>query len=264
MFPSIKRFACLVFGAAVLGAAGLVSADPAVAAQSNGGVRIMPLGDSLTDGLTVPGSYRISLWQQLTAAGATVDFVGSLSNGPSQLGDRDHEGHSGWRIDQIDAQVKSWMTTTTPKTVLLMIGTNDITQNYSLAQAPTRLSNLIDHIYAVVPNAYVFVASIPPLGMGFGTQIDQYNGKIPGIVQAKASAGKNAYFVDIHAVVTTSDLQDGVHCNANGYTKMANAWFAAMKKVPASYSTTTTPPAAPVVQLASVSSASLATTRAAA
>ncbi len=76
-------------------------------AESNGGVRVMPLGDSITDGITVPGAYRIGLWQRFVNDGYKVDFVGSLSNGPAALGDHDHEGHSGWRIDHITATVPS-------------------------------------------------------------------------------------------------------------------------------------------------------------
>src|SRR5262245_45413474 len=73
-----------------------------VAAESNGGVRLMPLGDSITDGFNVSGGYRINLWQRLVASGRTVDLVGSAFNGPAELGDHDHEGHSGWLISQID------------------------------------------------------------------------------------------------------------------------------------------------------------------
>jgi hypothetical protein len=40
-------------------------------------VRVMPLGDSITDGFNVPGGYRVDLWQKLVAGGRTVDFVGS-------------------------------------------------------------------------------------------------------------------------------------------------------------------------------------------
>jgi hypothetical protein len=52
-------------------------------------VRVMPLGDSITDGFTVPGGYRVDLWQKIVASGRTIDFVGSQSNGPGNLGDRD-------------------------------------------------------------------------------------------------------------------------------------------------------------------------------
>ncbi|KAA9372941.1 GDSL family lipase, partial [Microbispora cellulosiformans] len=98
----------------------------AASAESNGGVRVMPLGDSITEGTQVPGGYRIGLWQRLAAGRYTVDFVGSQYNGPGNLGDHDHEGHPGWRIDQIDANITGWLRSYTPRTVLLHIGTNDV------------------------------------------------------------------------------------------------------------------------------------------
>src|SRR3982751_4842369 len=74
---------------------------PSVAdGETTGGVRVMPLGDSITEGTQVPGGYRIGLWQRVSSNGYRVDFVGSQFNGPSNLGDHDHEGHPGWRIDQ--------------------------------------------------------------------------------------------------------------------------------------------------------------------
>src|SRR5215217_6834513 len=132
-------------------------------AESNGGVRVMPLGDSITEGTQVPGGYRIGLWQRFTNNRYTVDFVGSQFNGPSTLGDHDHEGHPGWRIDQIDASIVGWLNTFNPRTVLLHIGTNDVLQNFNLSGAPSRLSTLIDHITNTKPAADVFVAQITPL-----------------------------------------------------------------------------------------------------
>jgi lysophospholipase L1-like esterase len=204
-------------------------------AESNGGVRVMPLGDSITDGLTVPGGYRIGLWQRLTASRYTVDFVGSLSNGPANLGDHDHEGHSGWRIDQIDANIVSWLQTYPPHTVLLHIGTNDILQNLNVSTAPTRLSTLIDHITSTAPTAEVFVAQIIPLGNATQeTAVRTFNAAIPGIVQSKVNAGKHVHLVDLHSALTAADLADGVHPNATGYDKMAATWYSALQSVPGS------------------------------
>src|SRR5215471_3584594 len=113
------RLLAAVAGAAL--AAALAVHAGVASAESNGGVRVMPLGDSITDGFNVPGGYRVGLWQRLVAGGFSVDFVGSQFNGPATLGDHDHEGHSGWRIDQIDANIVGWLQTTTPRTVLLHI-----------------------------------------------------------------------------------------------------------------------------------------------
>src|SRR3954452_8961305 len=163
----------------------LTGTRTAAYAESNGGVRVMPLGDSITDGVTVPGGYRIGLWQRFVKHGYQVDFVGSLSNGPSTLGDHDHEGHSGWRIDQIDGSITGWLRTYAPHTVLLHIGTNDVIQNHDLANAPARLSALVDHITASAPAAEVFVATIIPLAnSGQEANVRTFNAAIPGIVQS--------------------------------------------------------------------------------
>jgi len=216
----------------VLTAGGLLLAGPAHA-ESNGGVRVMPLGDSITEGTQVPGGYRIGLWQRFTGGRYRVDFVGSQFNGPATLGDHDHEGHPGWRIDQIDANITNWVRNTNPRTVLLHIGTNDVLQNFNLAGAPARLSTLVDHITAAAPAADVFVATIIPLSnAGQEANARRFNAAVPGIVQSKVNAGKHVHLVDMHAALTTADLIDGIHPTANGYDKMATTWFNALLSVP--------------------------------
>jgi lysophospholipase L1-like esterase len=233
-----RWFGAIVSAAtAVVLAVGLVGTTgvQTAAAESNGGVKVMPLGDSITDGITVSGAYRTSLWQRFVSGGYQVDFVGSLSGGPSNLGDHDHEGHSGWRIDQIDANITGWLGSYQPHTVLLHIGTNDVLQNNNVANAPARLSALIDHITAAVPGAEVFVAQIIPLAnSGQNAQVRTYNAAIPGIVSSKVSAGKHVHLVDLYDALTTADLADGVHPNAGGYDKMAAVWYAALLSVPGS------------------------------
>ncbi|MFG2044699.1 AbfB domain-containing protein [Dactylosporangium sp. NPDC048998] len=216
--------------AALLGTLFVVSAP--AHAESNGGVRILPLGDSITDGFNVPGGYRINLWRALADAGHPVDFVGSQFNGPADLPDHDHEGHPGWRIDQVDANAAGWVATTAPRSVLVHLGTNDVVQNYDLAGAPARLSALIDHVRAAAPAADVFVASIIPLSdPAREANANAFNATIPGIVAGK---GARVHFVDMHAALGTGDLADGVHPTRAGYDKMAARWAAALAAVPGS------------------------------
>ncbi|MFI7643473.1 lectin [Nonomuraea sp. NPDC049400] len=229
------RWCAAALMAVALVIAGTAMGTGAAGAESNGGVRVMPLGDSITEGTQVPGGYRIGLWQRLAAGRYTVDFVGSQFNGPGSLGDHDHEGHPGWRIDQIDANITGWLRTYTPRTVLLHIGTNDVLQNYNLAGAPQRLSTLIDRITTAVPNADVFVATIIPLSnSGQESAGRTFNAAIPGIVQSKVNSGKRVHLVDMHSKLTTSDLIDGIHPTAGGYDKMAAAWYDALQSVPGS------------------------------
>ncbi|NUW33336.1 RICIN domain-containing protein [Nonomuraea sp. SMC257] len=221
--------------AVILAVTGTMPGAGDARAESDGGVRVMPLGDSITEGTQVPGGYRIGLWQRLAAGRYTVDLVGSQSNGPGSLGDHDHEGHPGWRIDQIDANITGWLRTYTPRTVLLHIGTNDVLQNRDVAGAPQRLSTLIDHITATVPDADVFVATIIPLSnAGQEAAGRTLNAAIPGIVQSKVNSGRHVHLVDMHGKLTTSDLIDGIHPTAGGYDKMAAAWYGALQSVPGS------------------------------
>lgn len=214
---------------------GLALAAVPAAAESNGGVRVMPLGDSITEGTQVPGGYRIGLWQRMAAGGYTVDLVGTQFNGPSNLGDHDHQGHPGWRIDQIHANINGWLAATTPRTVLLHIGTNDVLQNYNLSGAPGRLSALIDRITAAAPSADVFVATIIPLSnAGQESNARAFNSAIPGIVQSKVNAGRRVHLVDMHSALSTADLIDGIHPTANGYDKMAATWYSALQATPGS------------------------------
>ncbi|MCZ7438732.1 ricin-type beta-trefoil lectin domain protein [Micromonospora sp. WMMC241] len=224
--------------ALAMAVAGVLTPAGPAAAESNGGVRVMPLGDSITEGTQVPGGYRIGLWQRLAAGGYRVDLVGSQFNGPGNLGDHDHEGHPGWRIDQIDANITGWLNTYQPRTVLLHIGTNDILQNYNVSTAPNRLSTLIDRITATAPNADVFVAQIIPLAnAGQESAVRTFNNALPGIVQAKVNAGKRVHLVDQHSALTTADLIDGIHPTATGYDKMAAVWYRALQAVSGSIGT---------------------------
>ena len=235
MKSGLNRLLLAVIATGAL-AATAVATPQSASAESNGGVRIMPLGDSITDGTATPGGYRITLWNQLAAAGSTNDFVGSQFNGPSSLWDHDHEGHPGWRIDQIDANIVAWVMSYQPRTVLLHIGTNDVLQNYNLSSAPTRLATLIDKILNTAPNVHLFVATIIPLSNSSQENAARtFNAQIPSIVQSRANAGKHIVTVDMHAALSTADLADGIHPTAGGYQKMGNTWWAAMQRDPDSY-----------------------------
>ena len=98
-------------------------------------IRIMPLGDSITDGSSFDspdgtGGYRGPLYNLLTAAGYNVDYIGSQTINSSQLVEQNHEGHSGWRIDQLDSNMAGWLgNLADPDVVLMHIGTNDFGQS---------------------------------------------------------------------------------------------------------------------------------------
>lgn len=187
-------------------------------------LKIMPVGDSCTAGMGDPdmGSYRTELYKYYTNDGLSIDFVGSQKGGPSTLPDRDHEGHSGWMIPQIASNIDNWLNTYNPDVVLLWIGGNDVILGGNINT--TGLSNLIDQILKAKPNVKIFVADYYPVP----DRIKDYNVTIPGVVQEKANAGKQVYFVklsDINFNRSTDLSSDGLHLNPNGYRKIAEIWY---------------------------------------
>jgi len=191
----------------------------------------MPLGDSITWGGDW-GSYRIKLWEHFQTGGYTVDFVGSNNNGPATLPDRDNEGHSGWKINDIAANIDTYLSAAKPQTVLMQLGTNDIYTNTDVPNAPARLSALIDKIRVGAPTAHIFVATITPFADAtLDAKAKTFNAAIPGIV---ASKDTKVHLVDMHPVLTAADVGDGVHPGTEGFAKMGDAWYAALLKVPGS------------------------------
>ena len=87
---------------------------------------IMPFGDSITYGYVnrtniESGGYRTFLSEHFQSIGIRANFVGSLSTGPSNI-DRDHEGHRGWTINQLDAQAAGLCRAADPDALLVMAG----------------------------------------------------------------------------------------------------------------------------------------------
>ncbi len=202
--------------------------------------RILPLGDSLTSGVTgtsstVQGAYRNRLFALLADAGYNVDFVGTQTdtNNPTLL-DRDHQGMGGFRIDQLQAGLPSWLgATEDPDVVLLMIGTNDFTANFDVASAQTRLANLVSDLATRRPFAKIILATLPRRTDSAALEAQQliFNAAIPGIVNDQVSLGRQVSYVDIHGSLAPADLQEGVHPTPAGYAKIADTWFPAITSV---------------------------------
>lgn len=194
-------------------------------------LRLMPIGDSITSGYqsSTNNGYRGALYNSLAAQGNQTDFVGSIRDGSTF--DPDHEGHSGYRIDQVAALLNGALSAYQPNVVTLHIGSNDMNQNYQVSTAPNRLAAMIDQILAADPGVTIVVAQlIPNSDANVQSRINAYNSQIPGIVQARANAGKHVYMVNMSSL-NTGDLKDGLHPNDNGYQKMADSFLTGVQQV---------------------------------
>ena len=201
-------------------------------------IRIMPLGDSITYGSKSTGvvGYRRSLYQLLLDACYNVDFVGSQTDGSPADFDRNHEGHRGWRADQIRDNIIGWLNSTPADVVLLHIGTNDISQGQGSANPAAEIGQILDLIdtWEEANNeVWVVLARIinrNDLQSGTTTTL---NSRIQNLADTRIAAGYKIVVVDMESALSyPADLSDTVHPNDTGYGKMTAVWFAALEDLP--------------------------------
>jgi lysophospholipase L1-like esterase len=203
-------------------------------------ITILPLGDSITEGDTVYNSYRRSLWFLLQNNGYNVDFIGSEINNyggpaPNQDFDLDHEGHAGWRADQIvDRGLASWLENYTPDIVLLHIGSNDLTRvnrnNVVVIATLDDVREIIAVLRADNPDVIVFLAQlIPSCQSILAENIVAYNAELPALASEQTTAASPVIIVDqFTGFDANTDTHDCVHPNVSGEYKIANNWFNAI------------------------------------
>ena len=211
----------------ILAGALLCSVSATTFAQN---LRIMPMGDSITEGIGAPSgnSYRAPLYDRLINEVTQLDYVGNSRHG--NLRDVEHEGHSGWRIDQIASIASGVVIQYRPNVVLLHIGTNDLNNNYQVDTAPARLASLIDQIFAAAPNTTILVAAIiRSTSSSTQDKIVRFNEQTRFTVESRANQGKRIALVDMGAV-TNADLADSLHPNDSGFRKMSDAWYTGIRQ----------------------------------
>lgn len=209
------------------------------AVQLQGCSNIMPLGDSITIG--VNGGYRNNLYTGLVQNNCGVSYVGNEFDQATRVADKDHEGHSQFSIKRIGDSVDNWVTSNQPNIILLMIGTNDTAwwTTESAYDIGVRHNALIDQLRTLRPNAWIFVASIPPQtslnippsNIDRAQLTQQFNQVIRANVEARVAAGERVRFVDVNSVLTTApaDLYDGIHPTEEGHAKIADKFLEAIR-----------------------------------
>jgi lysophospholipase L1-like esterase len=221
----------------------------------DGAMRVMPLGDSITEGTSIGSSespplaarvsYRRKLYSDLESLSGNyrVNFVGSLSNGSAAsppIGDPHHEGHGGY-CDGIGAGgtcdgrnvadlVIGWLNANPADIVLLHVGTNNFEPNN-----PGDVDQLLDNIESWAAAHYpvsVFLARTIPTING-NLDINTYNNGVDGVAQDRPNVRvirvNQQTGAGIHTGPNTANsafMGDNLHPNQAGYDRMAAKWLA--------------------------------------
>jgi len=219
-----SRVFCLITAATFLWCQGLFS--------QNNPTRIMLLGDSITAGIIgsdpVAG-FRDDLDSMLVRVGAVFDFIGTLNDG--QGFDADHEGHGGWTVDMILADIDSFLTQTGPEIVLIHLGTNDISADQDIPGILAELDSLLVKIYSYNVNMGVHLSGIIPRNDSKDNLTTELNDGIIDLADDWSSGGYSVKYIDHNSAFKTNPnwrtdyLFDHVHPNNAGYTVMANTYL---------------------------------------
>jgi lysophospholipase L1-like esterase len=209
--------------------------------------RVMPLGDSITQGVTSSGQpaennrvgYRKPLKDALTAANYQTDFVGTLINGVGAgLTDPEHDGHGACTADELAAGtgpcagtggVASWLNTAKPDVVLLHIGTNDISNfggfNAADVDDVESILNLIDNWEAANWPVTVVISRIITNRQFLTNVTTSFNDAVITMVEARNFDLLEWVDHQSNLIVSSVDYGDLLHPNTSGYQKMSDVWL---------------------------------------
>jgi len=194
-------------------------------------LKIMPLGDSLTQGgvggasglnSTTVNGYRLNLLNLLT--GYNVDYVGPYQLGDSSLHDQDLAGESGACImvtpcgaHTMYPLTAGWLNTYNPDLVIMQGGGNDYSKAGTTDQdIESYLEQWIQLVWQTKPNAKIIVSGQAQ----WHPELEAMN---KAYVESLQAQGKPIRFVPFAATVgIQSNTTDGTHPNANGYQVWAN------------------------------------------
>ncbi len=219
----------------------------------------LPLGDSITWGcgtdakprggagcVADAGGYRVPLAWALSQAGYNVSTMGTLTTGPAYVPAAwtHHEGHPGWRFDQIDNILNQSMATSPvpPDLITIHLGTNDCGQNLTVLTIEANAHKLLEHIFAKAPKATVYMASMIAFPH-VPVCSEQFNALVPGIVATHKAKGMKILYTPMEewsgvcSGNATGDLSGlccsgEVHPTAAGYLRMASAYALSIAEGP--------------------------------
>lgn len=203
--------------------------------------RIMPVGDSITEGGSSFSNWRYPLWEKLHTAGYVVEYVGSRKS-PSRIGELCHEGYGGKNSGFLAATVPANFKQHPADIVLLHAGHNHFAEEKPVPRIVKDTEAMIAGFREVNRNVAVLLAQ--PITSG---KLPKYS-YIPELHPELAGLAKRLDRPDSRVIIVPQcegfdfakdTVADLVHPNASGAAKMTERWFevlvTVMEKPPVFY-----------------------------
>lgn len=195
--------------------------------------RILPVGDSITEGGKTFSNYRYPLLEKLTAAGYRVEFTGSRMSA-SPVGVLRHEGYSGRNAEFLAGALEKNFRTNIADIVLIHSGHNHTNTEAPVRGIVTATEAMIRTVRSVNPRVIVLVAQVIPSGKlpkyAYLPELNVELAKLPARLTTAESPVIGVNMADGFDW-RTDTIGDHVHPNALGAEKMAAKWFTALTNV---------------------------------
>lgn len=202
------------------------------------GLRILPLGDSITEAPGGAASYRYWLEKELDRKGVAFDYVGSkrgVYRGKPKFDDfdSDHEGRWGWTTADVRVGIDGWAAKARADIVLLHLGTNDLARDLEPnLEMIENLKAIFGALRRANPKVVILLARIIPMA-GFPT--DRWraaNDRIEKLGRELTTPESPIVVVrQDEGFDAEADTADGAHPNESGEKKMAARWLGALEPV---------------------------------
>ncbi len=204
-------------------------------------LKVLPLGDSITQESDADNSYRAKEWANITSAnlGSKVKFVGIHSDDSPQAPGMavEHAGYGGYATSNFIDTPPAWgweenlnskpmdsLMATNPDIVQIMLGTNDGYRDLTFVQSKAYWTQIINKIRQYNPKAKIIIGMPPAAQDGYSDQVIK---PIITDLNTVESPITPVEFVGYDRTLG-ADTVDGTHNNATGATKMGNAFGAAI------------------------------------
>ncbi len=209
-----------------------------IQSEAQAQLRIMPLGDSITEGAKSSDNAGYRSWlTDLYFPGQPgnpsdnlqCDFVGSLSTGPDSMVDKQHEGWPGQNAAFIRDNVRRFLESNPPQVVFLMIGTNDITDGVLPGTIRNTIGAILDNIYNYNSQIEIYLGEVSSRTDNKQPQVVELNNALIGLVSGKKTNGYDVTLVDMDLSADKVDPDDKIHPTDRGYQEIALSWFSALE-----------------------------------
>jgi len=216
-----------------------------VSGRSASTVRVLILGDSITQGRVGDRTWRYWLWKELQRRGADVDFVGPRtgefdpdtedkddpSGYPDPAFDQDHAAQWGDSMALPAYDVRTLLTDHRPHLVINDEGYNDLAV---LAESPAELARrmgaFVAEVRSVDERTDVVLGQLPHT---WRTDVRLYNALLLDLADAVDRSSSRVVVARAPDDFTAEeDTYDGTHPSASGEVKIARQFAAALGTLP--------------------------------